>query len=136
MARILLIDDDNLLRSVLAKTLGYAGHEVLQASNGQQGVDLFRAITVDLVITDLVMPVQEGVETIVQIRRENPLMPIIAISGGLTHSSLYLKMAEKIGARRVLGKPFMPQELIQAVAEVLGISKPAADAGTPADSAP
>ena len=133
MARILLIDDDALLRGVLAKSLGYAGHEVVQASDGQQGVELFRATPVDLVITDLIMPVQEGVETIVQIRRENPVMPIIAISGGLTHSSLYLKMAEKIGARRVLGKPFTPQELIQAVAEVLATPKRPTDAGTAAE---
>ncbi len=131
MAKILLIDDDNGLRAVLAKALGYAGHEVIQAPDGQQGCELFRATAFDVVITDLVMPVQEGVETIVQLRRENPNVPIIAISGGLTNSALYLTMAQKIGARKVLGKPFTPPELIQAVNEVLGLEKPAAkpDAG-------
>jgi DNA-binding response OmpR family regulator len=126
MARILLIDDDDSLRSVVAKSLGYAGHDVIQASDGKQGFELFRATTVDLVITDLIMPVQEGVETIVRLRQENPNMPIIAISGGLTNSKLYLTMAEKIGARRVLGKPFVPSELLQAVNEVLGLEKPPA----------
>jgi DNA-binding response OmpR family regulator len=124
MARILLIDDDESLRKVVAKSLGYAGHDVIQASDGKQGVELFRATPVDLVITDLVMPVQEGVETIVRLRQENPKMPIIAISGGLTNSKLYLTMAEKIGARRVLGKPFTPPELLQAVTEVLAGEKP------------
>lgn len=134
MARLLLIDDDNMLRSVLAKSLTYAGHEVIQAADGQQGFELFRATPVDLVITDLVMPVQEGVETIVRLRRENSKIPIIAISGGLTNSKLYLAMAEKIGARKVLGKPFTPKELIEAVNEVLGPGKPAtsADEGIPA----
>lgn len=127
MARILLIDDDNGLRSVLAKALGHAGHEVIQASDGKRGCEIFRVTPFDLVITDLVMPVQEGVETIVQLRRENPQVPIIAISGGLTNSALYLNMAHKIGARKVLGKPFAPSELIAAVNEVLGTEKPAAD---------
>ena len=127
MARILIIDDDDLLRGVIAKSLGYAGHEVLQAGDGQQGVDLFNATAVDLVITDLIMPVQEGVETILRLRRTRPGMPIIAISGGLTNSKLYLDMAAKIGAQRVLPKPFTPQELIQVINEVLAEKKPEPD---------
>lgn len=119
MARILIIDDDDLLRGVLAKALGYAGHEVIQAADGLQGTDLFHATPVDLVVTDLIMPVQEGVETIVRLRRDNPKIPIIAISGGVTNSKLYLDMAGKIGARRILPKPFTPQELIAVVDEVL-----------------
>ncbi len=119
MARILIIDDDDLLRNVLAKALSHAGHTVIQAADGQQGVDLFRAVAVDLVITDLIMPVQEGVETIMKIRRENPALPIVAISGGVTNSKLYLDIAGKIGAERILPKPFTPQELLQVVDEVL-----------------
>ncbi len=112
MSRILLIDDDNLLRNVVSKALVHAGHSVMQAPDGRQGVDIARVAELDLVITDLVMPVQEGVETIVQLRREHPKLPIIAISGGLTNSSIYLEIAAKIGAKRVLAKPFTPQELI------------------------
>lgn len=119
MARILLIDDDELLRDVLAKSLQHAGHAVIQASDGQQGVDLFHATEIDIVITDLVMPVQEGVETIIKLRRENPTLPIIAISGGVTNSRTYLDMAGKLGAKRILAKPFTPSELLQAIAEVL-----------------
>lgn len=124
MAQILLIDDDDLLRGVLAKALVHAGHVVIQASDGQQGVELARATTVDLVITDLIMPVQEGVETIVTLRRERPALPIIAISGGVTHSKLYLDIAAKIGARRILAKPFTPQELLAAIDEVFGGKPP------------
>ena len=119
MAQILLIDDDDLLRGVLAKSLGYAGHTVIQASDGQQGVELARAATLDLVITDLVMPVQEGVETILTLRRERPTLPIIAISGGVSNSPLYLEIAGKVGAKRVLPKPFTPQELIAMIDQVL-----------------
>lgn len=119
MAQILLIDDDDLLRSVLAKALGHAGHTVIQAADGQQGVELARATSLDLVITDLIMPVQEGVETIMVLRRERPTLPVIAISGGLSNSKLYLEIAAKVGARRVLPKPFTPQELTAAIDEVL-----------------
>ena len=125
MAQILLIDDDDLLRGVLAKALVHAGHVVIQAADGQQGVELARATAVDLVITDLIMPVQEGVETIVKLRRERPDLPIIAISGGVTHSKLYLDIAAKIGARRILAKPFTPQELLAAIDEVFGGKPPA-----------
>lgn len=119
MFRILLIDDDDLLRSVLAKALAHAGHTVIQAADGRQGVELALATAVDLVITDLVMPGQEGVETILVLKRERPALPVIAISGGLSNSRLYLDIASKIGAKRILAKPFTPQELLQQVEDVM-----------------
>lgn len=119
MARLLLIDDDVSLRNVLAKSLGYAGHEVLQAGDGQQGLDLVHATPVDLVITDLIMPVQEGVETIVQLRRTHAHVPIIAISGGSSNTPLYLEIANKIGAKHILEKPFTPDELLGLITSVL-----------------
>lgn len=120
MAKILLIDDDEMLRRVLSKALGHAGHTVIEASDGQQGIDLARVTGVDLVITDLVMPVREGVETILQLRREKPMLPIIAISGDGSNSKLYLEIAAKIGAKRILPKPFTPPELIALIDTVLG----------------
>jgi DNA-binding response OmpR family regulator len=119
MARLLIIDDDDLLRGVLAKALGHAGHTVIEAADGQQGIDLFRSTSIDLVITDLIMPVQEGVETILKLRREKPGLPIVAISGGVTNSRVYLNIAAKIGATRILPKPFTPRELLQVIDEVL-----------------
>ncbi|PTX90860.1 response regulator [Opitutus sp. ER46] len=124
MARILIIDDDDLLRDVLARTLAISGHIVDQADNGQAGLDRFRAAPADVVITDIVMPVQEGVETILQLRREQPKVPIIAMSGGVANSKLYLNIAGRIGADYVLSKPFSPQELLEAVNRVVGRSPP------------
>jgi DNA-binding response OmpR family regulator len=126
MARILLIDDDELLRGVLAKALAHAGHTVVQAENGRQGVELLRQSTLDLVITDLIMPVQEGVETILQLRRERPGLPVIAISGGVNNSKFYLDIAGKMGAKHVLAKPFTPQELLKVISDVLGANGGAA----------
>ena len=124
MAHILLVDDDVPLRGILAKSLTYAGHTVIQAADGLQGVELARATTLDLVVTDLLMPVQEGVETIATLRHEHPQLPIIAISGGVTNSPLYLEIAEKIGANLILPKPFTPPELLQAIAGVLAKATP------------
>jgi DNA-binding response OmpR family regulator len=119
MATILLIDDDDLLREALSQSLVNAGHKVIEASDGLKGCELARSLSVDLVITDLVMPVQEGVETILTLRRERPKLPIIAMSGGVTNSKLYLDIAGKIGARRMLPKPFYPRDLVALVAQVL-----------------
>jgi DNA-binding response OmpR family regulator len=119
MARILLIDDDDALRGVIAQNLILAGHTVIEAADGRQGVDLFHATPVDLVLTDLVMPGKEGVETIIELHGENPDLPIIAMSGGMPRSSMYLDIAAKLGARRALAKPFTPQDLLKAIDEVL-----------------
>ena len=108
-----------MLRTVVATSLAHAGHTVLQAADGLRGVELARLAPVDLVISDLIMPVQEGVETIMTLRREHPNLPVIAISGGLSNSPLYLSIAGKIGADRVLPKPFTSQELLQVIGEVM-----------------
>lgn len=119
MANVLLIDDDEMLRTVLAIAMEQAGHKVLQADDGQKGVELSRTASVDIVITDLIMPVQEGVETIMTLRRERPRLPIIAISGGVSNSKLYLDIAGKIGAKRMLPKPFSPRQLVALIEEIL-----------------
>jgi DNA-binding response OmpR family regulator len=119
MPRILLIDDDRLVRTTVARALIKAGHEVIQATDGREGVDLTRVSRFDLVITDLIMPGQEGVETITILRKEQPQLPVIAISGGLPNTALYLEIARKIGAKRVLAKPFTTEELLAVIAEVL-----------------
>lgn len=121
MASILLIDDDELLRGVLADALTHSGHRVVQAADGAQGIDLFRATEIDLVITDLVMPVQEGVETIIALRRLRRDLPIIAMSGGANNSGVYLDIAAKVGANRVMAKPFTPRELLDAIDETLQV---------------
>lgn len=119
MARILVIEDDELLRKVLVKTLTQAGHSVVQAADGAQGLDMFQANPIDLVITDLIMPVREGVETIMALKRKIPELPVIAMSGGVSNAQLYLDIASKVGADKILPKPFTSDQLLGAIAEVL-----------------
>lgn len=120
MADILIIDDDDMFRDVLASALEQAGHQVRQATNGIEGLNMFHAQPAELVITDIVMPEKEGLDTIRDLRREFPKARIIAMSGGLAHDSrLYLHMAEKFGAAAVLAKPFSLADLHHTVATVL-----------------
>ncbi len=119
MSLILLIEDDEPLRTVLAATLRDAGHRVQQAANGREGLKLFVKEPADVIVTDLIMPEQEGIETITTLRKEHPDLPIIAISGGLVHAAAYLKAAQKLGANRALAKPFSSADLLRAVEEVL-----------------
>ena len=121
MARILIIEDDDLVRALLVNALGRAGHEVLKAADGQEGIKLYRAAPTDLVITDLIMPEKEGIETIIELRRDFPQARIIAISGGgKFDNNDYLRIARAVGAKRAIDKPFKIEELLRAVEEVLG----------------
>ncbi|MBA4135836.1 MAG: response regulator [Opitutus sp.] len=116
MANILVIDDDDIFRDVLVSALVHAGHSVRQATNGVEGLRMFHEQPAELVITDIVMPEKEGLDTIRDLRREFPTARIIAMSGGLAHDPrLYLHMAEKFGAAAVLAKPFNLAELNQTV---------------------
>ena len=120
MPSILLIEDDDLLREALADALTARGYTVMQATDGEQGVKLFRTGPTDLVITDMVMPNKEGIETIGDLRREDPNVGIIAMSGGLAHDApLYLKLAGSLGATRTLKKPFGLPALLTAIEETL-----------------
>jgi len=120
MAQILVVDDDELIRSLAAETLRQDGHIVTEAADGQEGLDQFRARRADLVLTDLVMPVKEGIEMIMELRREYPHTKIIAMSG-VIHCQNYLQIAEKLGALRSLGKPFTRDGLLSAVDEALAV---------------
>jgi DNA-binding response OmpR family regulator len=114
--RILVIDDDGAVRGTLQHLLAALGYEVSCASDGQQGVEAFLLGEPDLVITDIIMPQQEGMETILAIKRRRPGSRIIAMSGGgrIANRDL-LKMAHRLGADRVIAKPFSLDELIAVV---------------------
>lgn len=120
MAHILLIDDDHALREILVLALTRTGHKVSQAANGAQGLILFREKPADLVITDIVMPEQEGIETILALRSESPKTPVIAISGGAVCSETYLVLARQLGVSSTLAKPFTQEQLRQAIDNALG----------------
>lgn len=122
MAHILLVDDDDLFRNMLGITLGKLGHTVVPARDGREAMRLFRVMpAVELVLTDLVMPEKEGIETIRELRALKPDVKIVAMTGGNPSDAKdYLKMASLMGAARTLNKPFSQEELVAAIAAVLG----------------
>lgn len=120
MPHILLIDDDELFRKMLRATLEDLGHTVTEARDGKEGLALHKSKPADLVITDLIMPEKEGLETISELRRLQPGLKIIAMSGGGRISvEDYLPIAKWLGAARVLTKPFAREAMIAATAELL-----------------
>lgn len=126
MAKILLIDDDNDVRTMLRLTLAHFGHTVIEASNGRAGVNLFRQEGGDLLITDIVMPEKDGLEVVMEIKRVRPSVKIIAISGGGRNSATeYLHIAKLMGASKVIAKPFSSETLMAAVDELLAAGGPA-----------
>jgi DNA-binding response OmpR family regulator len=120
MIKILVIEDDEQLVLLLKAFLTQAGYQVAAASNGQQGINQFKAAPADLVLTDLFMPEKEGLETIMELRHMQPNLKIIAMSGGsrLTAKSM-LPTAQKLGATRTIAKPFNRQEILEAVSATL-----------------
>jgi len=117
---ILVIDDDETIREILRAILEREGYRVLEAPDGGEGLKQFTETPTDLVITDLIMPGKEGIETIRDLRRKFPDVKIIAVSGGgRIGPDSYLKMAKGVGALRTLSKPFDRLALLKAVEEVL-----------------
>ena len=114
---ILVIDDDDGVRGLLKQILVDAGYLVLTAGDGKAGVRLIKQNDVDLVLTDLIMPDQEGLETIRLLRRDHPTIKVVAISGAI--ESVYLKTASMLGAQVTLSKPIQPEELLRVVRELL-----------------
>ncbi len=121
MGSILIIDDDVEILEIYREILQREGYDVLAASDGAQGIKLCRDQEVDLVITDIIMPEKEGLETIMELRRDLPDVKIIAMSGGgQIGAEEYLPLAEKLGAQHTLDKPFTPKELLEAIRGILG----------------
>lgn len=118
--RILVIDDEPTALDVIKRIIEHAGYEVLLASNGQEGVELFQEKPCDLVITDMVMPVKDGLQTILDLRVDAPDLPVVAISGGGNISKeRYLAVAGYLDRVITVGKPFTVDELTGAVQELL-----------------
>ena len=119
---ILLVDDDEAVRSVLRRGLVRAGYEVREAGEGGAALKLLASAPADLVINDLVMPGMEGIEFIMALRKTNPKLPVIAMSGGgrIGGPDNYLKIACACGAARILTKPFDLAQLVGLVQELIG----------------
>jgi CheY-like chemotaxis protein len=120
MARILIIDDEAMIRELLMEMLEREGYETITASDGKDGMRVYRENPADLIITDIIMPEKEGIETIMEIRRDFRDAKVIAMSGGgRIGSETYLQIAKAFGANGTLAKPFDRQELLKQVHEIL-----------------
>jgi CheY-like chemotaxis protein len=120
MQRILLVDDDEALRKMLGMKLVMMGYAIAEAANGKEALAAQQREPADLILTDLIMPEKEGIETIGEFRKKYPKAKIIAMSGGSRVSAAEnLKMARLIGADLALAKPFSNQALAEAIAAVL-----------------
>jgi CheY-like chemotaxis protein len=125
MARILIVDDEPDILVILDRMLRKMNHETVLASNGKEAIRRLEESAVDVVITDLIMPESEGIETIGAIRRRWPGVKIIAMSGGGRQSPVaYLAVAATLGADATLAKPFERAELADALRQVLGAQDP------------
>ena len=121
MANILVIDDDSLMRDMLKQALSFSGHKVVEAPDGKTGMNLQQKTPFDLIITDIFMPEQEGLETIMSLRRGYPELKIIAYSGGgSSELQGVLKLAGTFGANHTFEKPFDLNEMVAAIDKSLG----------------
>jgi two-component system, chemotaxis family, chemotaxis protein CheY len=120
MARILVIDDDADVRETVRRTLESRGHTVELAGDGSHGIAALAERAPDLVITDVFMPRQDGIETLLELRKAFPKLKVIAMSGGSSSGLInLLEDMELLGANRTIPKPFTPKELMEAVDTVL-----------------
>jgi len=117
--RVLVIDDNSDVRESLRWLLESEGYSVSVAANGVEGLRLQRKQPADLVVTDIYMPEQDGIETLWKFREEFPSVPIIVMSGGgAARGTDYLLVAQELGAKKTLRKPLDPQELIDVVGQI------------------
>ena len=120
MERILIIDDEPQIRSMLRLMLERDGYEVVEAPDGIEGIRVYRQNPADLIITDLIMPHKDGIGMIIELKKEFPDVKIIAMSGGgLNKPEGYLKGAQKLGAVCTLTKPIDREGMLRAVRKTL-----------------
>jgi CheY-like chemotaxis protein len=131
MARILIVEDDKLSRRICVQLLKRDGYEVFEAENGRVAMEHLLRQPVDLVVTDMIMPVMDGVETILAVRRLYPNVKIIAMgASGLGPSESCLKIARVLGSHKTLIKPLITEEFLHAVQALIGKRKKVDDSGT------
>lgn len=115
-AKILVVDDNNKFLTMLNEFLSNKGFVVDICDNGHEALKKFTDFIPDIVVTDIVMPGIDGIELLLQLRKINPDVKVIVMSGGNRgHADAYLHMADKLGANAVLSKPFELEELMQVI---------------------
>ncbi len=118
MTSVLVVDDEDQIRLVIREALEQAGYAVEEARDGKEGLERYRTNPADVVLMDILMPDQDGLESIVALRREFPGVRVIAMTGGsnIVGGMNFLEVAKMLGARRTLRKPFGIDALLNAVA--------------------
>jgi CheY-like chemotaxis protein len=120
MPAVLVLEDNDAYRTLISEVFAQAGFEVCSEPDGRRVSTLLGERRIDLIITDLSMPERDGLETLTELRYSHPRLPVIAISGDVPlNRDLYLKLAEKLGAARVLAKPFKMEQLLAAARDAL-----------------
>lgn len=120
MARVIVIDDQEPIRRIVRSALERAGHEVLEAGDGELGLQLLERHAADVVVSDIFMPGMDGIQMLRQIRKQFPDVKVIVMSGGDSTGMLDLRRdAELLGAVKSLPKPFTTHEIVAIVNSVL-----------------
>lgn len=123
MPAVLLLEDNEAYRTLMTEVLTLAGFEVCAVPDGRRVSEILQQRRIDLVVTDLVMPERDGIETLTDLHYSHPRLPVIAISGDVPlNRDLYLTVAQKLGAARVLAKPFKMDQLVAAAREAVAAS--------------
>ncbi|MDG5816192.1 response regulator [Chitinispirillales bacterium ANBcel5] len=121
MPKVMIIDDDELFRGMLLQMMEREGIDAVGTFNGKEGLQIIDSYQPDLIITDIVMPDKEGLETIIELRQHYKHIPIIAVSGGgKVHPDVYLSTAKQFGANYAFSKPLNRTEFLSAVIKCLG----------------
>ena len=120
MSRILVVDDDELARFTIREILTMAGHEIAEAESGDEAIKQQKEGAFDLIVTDIIMPGKDGVQTITELKQGDPNLVILAISaGGPLGDAEFLQRALDVGADDILAKPFSEDELVEKVSQCL-----------------
>ncbi|MBF0192533.1 MAG: response regulator [Magnetococcales bacterium] len=117
MATIMVVDDDENCRLLLGAILRSSGHEVIEAENGKVGLEVYLQNSIDLIITDIFMPLMDGIDLLAAVLSRHPDRKMIAISGGYKamNAQLILKMAQSFGAIDIISKPFQIVTVVEKV---------------------
>ena len=125
MPGILLVEDDKELREMLKMSLLRSGFTVMEAENGKEAIGHFKPLLTDLVVTDLIMPEEDGLKVVITLRELKPSIKIIAISGGgKVGPGSYLSLAKALGADAIFSKPFSMNDLVSKIEYLLDHEQP------------
>jgi len=121
MSRVLIVDDEKHVRDMLMKMIEPGGYKVVEVGSGAEACNVCKEMSVDLIITDMVMPEKNGIDLIMEVKKKHPDISVIAISGGggITGRYDYLEIAKLLGVKNILKKPFAMTELRLAVDNIL-----------------